>query len=96
MGGRSPWHGSYLCGGGAALVCNDELLRIKDPRLITKLLKLKQAAGIASKRISAVEMQHVIATHRQDAAAGTLGVVSSTISGNLNTLAVGIYEEVRQ
>ena len=75
---------------------NDELLRINDPRLTAKLLKLKQAAGIASKRISAMDMQHVIATHKHDAAAGILGIVSSTISGNIHPLVVGIYEEVRQ
>lgn len=75
---------------------NDELLKINDPRLTTKLLKLKQAAGSATKRITATQMEHVIATHKKDALAGILGVVSSSMSGNVNTLAVGIYEEVRQ
>jgi len=74
---------------------NDELLRINDPRLTTKLLKLKQAAGTASKRISATHMQRATATHIRDACAGILGITSSAMSGNVKTLAIGIYEEVR-
>jgi len=74
---------------------NDELLRINDPRLTTKLLKLKQAAGTLSKRISAIQMQRATTHHIRDACAGILGITSSAISGNVRTLAIGLYEEVR-
>ncbi|AUG08841.1 NAD synthetase [Pseudomonas sp. S09G 359] len=67
---------------------NDELLRIQDPRLTTKLLKLKQAAGTASKRISATDMQHATVNHIRDALAATLGLT--------NAIAIGLYEEFSQ
>ncbi len=67
---------------------NDELLRIQDPRLTIKLLKLKQAAGTASKRISATDMRHATANHIKDALAATLGFT--------NSIAIGLYEEFSQ
>lgn len=75
---------------------NDELLRIQDPRLTTKLLKLKQAAGIATKRISATYMKHATSNHIRDVWAATLGFSSSAASGNANALAIGLYEEFKQ
>ena len=75
---------------------NNELLRINDPRLTTKLLKLKQAAGTATKRITATQMNRITATHIGDSVAGILGVTSSTLSGNIKPLAIGLYEEIRQ
>ncbi|WP_458722490.1 hypothetical protein [Pseudomonas brenneri] len=65
-----------------------------DPRLTPKLLKLKQATGSLPKRISATETQASTASHIRDAMAATLGLGSSAMSGNINTLAIGIYEEV--
>lgn len=73
---------------------NNELLKIQDPRLTPKLLKLKQATGSLPKRISATEIQASTASHIRDAMAATLGLGSSAMSGNINTLAIGIYEEV--
>lgn len=75
---------------------NDELLKIHDPRLTTKLLKLKKVAGTATKRISATQMQRATINHIRDARSVVLGVTSSSISGNVNTLAIGIYEEISQ
>lgn len=75
---------------------NDELLKIRDPRLTSKLLKLKQASGAATKRISATQMQQATTNHIRDALAATLGFTSSAVSGNVKTLAIGIYEEVSQ
>ncbi|CRM75846.1 MULTISPECIES: NAD synthetase [Pseudomonas] len=71
----------------------NELLRIQDPRLTPKLLKLKQAARNAPKRIPATKIKPIIATHRNDAIAAALGLASSGMSGNTKTLAIGIYEE---
>lgn len=74
----------------------DELLKIQDPRLTPKLLKLKQAAGSFPKRIPATQIKPIIATHRNDAFAAALGLTSSTLSGNTKTLAVGIYEALSE
>lgn len=73
---------------------NNELLSIRDPRLTTKLLKLERAAGRAPKRISAAEVQQSTVNHMRDALAATASFSSSVLSGNINTLAIGIYEEV--
>jgi predicted protein tyrosine phosphatase len=75
---------------------NDELLKINDPRLTTKLLKLKQAAGTATKRISPTHMQRATMNYIRDAMAGASGITSSAMSGNVRTLAIGIYEELSQ
>ncbi|TFY84451.1 NAD synthetase [Pseudomonas kairouanensis] len=73
---------------------NNELLKIRDPRLTPKLLKLEKASGNVTKRISATRMQQATAVHILDVAAASLSFTSSTVSGNTRTLALGIYEEV--
>ena len=75
---------------------NNELLSIRDPRLTTKLLKLQKAAGSVAKRMSATRMQQVTIIHILDVAGASLSFTSSVISGNVRTLALGIYEEVSQ
>ena len=75
---------------------NDEMLRIRDPRLTSKLLKLEKAMGRAPKRISATNMQRATATHIIDVLAASLSVTSSATNGNISTIAIGIYEEVSQ
>ncbi|MCS3510993.1 NAD synthetase [Pseudomonas grimontii] len=75
---------------------NDELLRIRDPRLTPKLLKLEKAKGRLPKRISAAKMQHATATHIIDVLTATLSFTSSATNGNVRTLAIGIYEELSQ
>ncbi|MFN3357127.1 MAG: NAD synthetase [Pseudomonas sp.] len=75
---------------------NDELLKIRDPRLTPKLLKLEKASGNVAKRISATHMQRATAAHKMDIAAALLGFTGSAASGNVRTLALGIYEEVDQ
>ncbi|UNM17960.1 NAD synthetase [Pseudomonas sp. ArH3a] len=75
---------------------NDELLRIRDPSLTFKQLKLEKAAGNLPKRISATQIQQATAAHIMDAAAASLSLTSSTISGNVRTLALGVYEEINQ
>ena len=73
---------------------NDELLRLRDPRLTLKLLKVKQANGVLPKRISATEMQLSTANHIRDAVAATLGFASSSMPEKIKTWAIGLYEEV--
>ncbi len=74
----------------------DELLKMQDPRLTPKLLKLKQAAGNAPKRIPAARIKPISAIHRNDAISAALGITSSAASGNTKTLAIGIYEELKE
>ncbi|QJI12704.1 NAD synthetase [Pseudomonas sp. ADAK22] len=75
---------------------NDELLKLRDPRLTSKLLKVRQATGVLPKRISATEMQLATVNHIRDAMAATLGFASSSIPGKIKTLAIGVYEEASQ
>jgi len=73
---------------------NDELLKIRDPRLSHKQLKLEKANGNAPKRVSARHMKQATAVHIMEATAASLSFTSSAMSGNVRTLAIGIYEEV--
>lgn len=75
---------------------NDELLKLRDPRLTSKLLKVRQATGVLLKRISATEMQLATVNHIRDAMAAILGFASSSIPGKIKTLAIGVYEEASQ
>ncbi len=75
---------------------NDELLRIRDPRLTPKLLKLEKASGNISKGISATRMRQATAAHIIDVVAASMSFTSSAMSGNVKTLALGLYEEVNQ
>ena len=74
----------------------DELLRIQDPRLTPKLLKLKQATGDLSKRFAATQITPITRAHLKDATAAGLGLTSSIVSGNTRALAIGIYEELHE
>lgn len=75
---------------------NDELLRLQDPRLTSKLLKVKQANNVLPKRISATQMQLATVNHIREALAATVGFAGSSMPGNIKTLAIGIYEEAGQ
>ena len=75
---------------------NDELLRLQDPRLTPKILKVKQANRTLPKRISATEMQLATAHHKREALAAAVGFASSSMPGNIKALAIGIYEEASQ
>jgi hypothetical protein len=75
---------------------NDELLRLQDPRLTPKILKVKQANRALPKRISATEMQLATAHHIREALAAAVGFASSSMPGNIKALAIGIYEEASQ
>lgn len=75
---------------------NDELLRLQDPRLTPKILKVKQANRTLPKRISATEMQLATTHHIREALAAAVGFASSSMPGNIKALAIGIYEEASQ
>lgn len=73
-----------------------ELLSINDPRLSTKMLKLKQLAGDLPKRFAATELKHATVTQIKDAVGAAIGFTGSALAGNVKTLAIGLYEEIEE
>ncbi|MDO7898074.1 NAD synthetase [Pseudomonas citrulli] len=70
-----------------------ELLSINDPRLTSKMLKLKQLAGELPKRFTAAELKHGTITQIKDSLGAAIGLSGSALSGNVKTIAIGLYEE---
>ncbi len=71
-----------------------ELLAINDPRLTPKMLKLKQLAGELPKRFTPTEIRHATVTQIKDSLGAAIGLTGSALSGNVKTIAVGLYEEI--
>lgn len=71
-----------------------ELLTLKDPSLTNKLLKLRQRSGTLTKRYTATQINHATVTQIRDSLGAAIGLTGSSLSGNLKTIAVGLYEEV--
>lgn len=71
-----------------------ELLSINDPRLTSKMIKLKQLSGEMPKRLTPTEVKHATVTQIKDALGAVIGFTGSAISGNVRTIAVGLYEEL--
>jgi hypothetical protein len=73
-----------------------ELLSINDPRLTPKMLKLKQLAGELPKRFTPTQLQHATVTQIKDSLGAAIGFTGSSLSGNVKTIAVGLYEELEE
>ncbi|ROM49781.1 NAD synthetase [Pseudomonas poae] len=73
-----------------------ELLSINDPRLTSKMLKLKQLSGELPKRFTPTEVRHATVTAIKDAVGATVGFTGSAVSANVRTIAVGLYEEIKE
>lgn len=73
-----------------------ELLSINDPKLTTKLLKLKQASGELTKRFTPTQLKHGTTTQIKDALSAVIGFGGSAYSGNVKTIAIGLYEEAKE
>lgn len=73
-----------------------ELLSINDPRLTSKMIKLKQLSGELPKRFTSTEVKHATVTQIKDALGAAIGFTGSAVSGNVRTIAVGLYEEADQ
>ncbi|MCQ6255755.1 NAD synthetase [Pseudomonas sp. Q11] len=73
-----------------------ELLSINDPRLTPKMLKLKQLAGELPKRLTPTQLKHATVTQIKDSLGATIGLTGSSLSGNVKTIAVGLYEELEE
>lgn len=73
-----------------------ELLSIRHPEMTRKMIRLKQLAGKMPKRFTPAEVKQGTVLQIQDALGSALGVASSSMSGNIRTVAVGIYEEMTE
>ncbi|NWA00492.1 NAD synthetase [Pseudomonas gingeri] len=73
-----------------------ELLSINDPRLTPKMLKLKQLAGELPKRFTPTQLKHATVTQIKDSLGAAIGLLGSSLSGNVKTIAVGLYEELEE
>ena len=73
-----------------------ELLSINDPRLTSKMIKLKQLSGELPKRFTPTEVKHATVTQIKDAVGAAIGFTGSAVSGNVRTIAIGLYEEAEQ
>jgi len=72
----------------------DELLRLQHPTLSTQLVRLRQLAGELPKRISNTEIRQATLHQIRDSLGATLGFAGSAYSGNVKSIAVGLYEEI--
>ncbi len=72
---------------------NNELLTINDLRLTSKMLKLKQLTGELPKRFTPTQLKHSTKTQIKDALGATAGFGGSAYTGNVKTIALGLYEE---
>lgn len=73
-----------------------ELLSINDPCLTSKMIKLKQLSGELPKRFTPTEVKHATVTQIKDALGAAIGFTGSAVSGNVRTIAIGLYEEAEQ
>lgn len=71
-----------------------ELLSIRHPELSLKMIKLERITKRLPKRFTPIEVKSSLQVQIKDLWAGRLAVVGSIISGNINPMALGIYEEV--
>ena len=73
-----------------------ELLSINDPSLTSKMLKLRQASGELSKRFTPTQLKQSTSTQIKDILGATVGFGGSAYSVNVNTIAIGLYEEINE
>lgn len=73
-----------------------ELLSINHPSLTAKMLKLRQASGELTKRFTPTQLKHSTTTQIKDVLGAGVGFVGSAYSGNVNTIAIGLYEEISE
>lgn len=59
-------------------------------------LKLRQRSKALTKRYSATEINHATVTQIRDSLGAAIGFTGSAVSGNVRTIAVGLYEEAEQ
>jgi hypothetical protein len=70
-----------------------ELLKLQDPTLTNKLLKLRQRAGLLPVRMTPTELRPATVLQMQDVWSMAVGLAGS---GSVQSLVVGLYEEIGQ
>jgi hypothetical protein len=71
----------------------DEFLQLKNPRLSRELIKLHQMSGKLPKRYSNNQIRRDILNQLKDLIGASFGFAGSGLSGHLNHMVIGIYEE---
>lgn len=73
-----------------------ELLSINHPEISRKMIRLRQAAGELPKRYTVAEIKRGTIVQVVDALGAISSIAGSVRSGNMRTIAVGLYEEASQ
>ena len=71
----------------------NEVLRLQNPRRPREMIRLKQLAGTLPKRFSNAQLRQDLLTQLADQVGAALAATGSGLSGNVNSLVIGIYEE---
>ncbi|WP_248805416.1 NAD synthetase [Pseudomonas sp. MWU13-2100] len=75
---------------------NREILKLQHPALTTKILKLKQASGELTKRLTPAQINQFTFYHVMDSLSAAASSMGSAQSGNIKTIAVSLYEVLDQ
>lgn len=70
----------------------NEVLRLQNPRHPREIIRLKQLAGTLPKRFNNVQLRQDVLIQLADQVSAALAVTGSGLSGNINSVAIGIYE----
>ena len=73
-----------------------ELLSINHPEISRKMIRLRQAAGEVPKRYTSAEIKRGTVVQMVDALGAISSIAGSVRSGNMRTIAVGLYEEASE
>lgn len=73
-----------------------ELLSINHPEISRKMIRLRQAAGELPKRYTSAEIKRGTVVQMVDALGAISSIAGSVRSGNMRTIAVGLYEEASE
>ncbi|MBV4451111.1 MULTISPECIES: NAD synthetase [Pseudomonas] len=71
----------------------NEVLRLQNSRHPREMIRLKQLAGTLPKRFSNVQLRQDLLIQLADQVGAALAVTGSGLSGNINSVVIGIYEE---
>ncbi|WP_095183878.1 NAD synthetase [Pseudomonas sp. Irchel 3H9] len=70
-----------------------EVLRLQNPRHSGEIIRLKQLAGTLPKRFNNGQLRQDLLIQLSDQVGAALAVTGSGLSGNINPIVIGIYEE---
>lgn len=73
-----------------------EIIRMNQPGVSNSLLKSLVRSGVYPKRYSGIQITQALKFQLKDAVGASMSFTGSALSGNVNSLAVGIYEELAE